>query len=210
MDPCTQCSCSKGEVRCAVQQCPVYQPKDRRRTKHKMAAHLRSTSKMSSAGHFQSVVMSGPNSNNVQPSSSTSSPCPPGRHPVKEPGQCCPKCVEGINFDTRHVDRICYNHVGTEIDRRCGVHGVWRSALPDVRRASVQLPRRLQIFTDERLPQRQFLRSSHQRRPFVAFLFLDQNGHIDGIFHFYSPISSIYECRPQLIVHVIVFDRSKI
>lgn len=104
MDPCTQCSCSKGEVRCAVQQCPVYQPKDhqrRRNKQHKMAnaGHLRSSSvhSKSSSSSFQSVV-SGSAANNVQPTGAAGQPCPPGRHPVKEPGQCCPKCVEGIEI----------------------------------------------------------------------------------------------------------------
>ncbi|EFX67110.1 hypothetical protein DAPPUDRAFT_64092 [Daphnia pulex] len=56
LDPCTQCSCAQGEVRCAVQQCPPTLP----------------------------TLQGG----------GSSQPCPPGRHPVKEPGQCCPKCVE--------------------------------------------------------------------------------------------------------------------
>ncbi|KAI9561548.1 hypothetical protein GHT06_012507 [Daphnia sinensis] len=86
LDPCTQCSCSQGEVRCAVQQCPVYRPKDHHRRKMKKSgdADTSSSSSLSGGGnHVQSPLQA----NGGQP-------CPPGRHPVKEPGQCCPKCVE--------------------------------------------------------------------------------------------------------------------
>lgn len=54
-------------------------------------ANIRSASKLSDS---QSMMAMSSN-NNVQPSNGGSQPCPPGRHPVKEPGQCCPKCVEG-------------------------------------------------------------------------------------------------------------------
>lgn len=91
MDPCTQCSCSQGEVRCAVQQCPVYRPKDLHRRKEKINKSGDADSSSSSS------LLSG-SGNNVQsplqPGGNAGQPCPPGRHPVKEPGQCCPKCVE--------------------------------------------------------------------------------------------------------------------
>lgn len=92
MDPCTQCSCSQGEVRCAVQQCPVYRPKDHHRRKMKS-----SDSDSSSSSSSSSSLSSSGSGNNVQSplqAANAGQPCPPGRHPVKEAGQCCPKCVE--------------------------------------------------------------------------------------------------------------------
>lgn len=87
LDPCTQCSCSQGEVRCAVQQCPVYRPKDHHRRKMKSSDSDSSSSSSSSSG-------SGNNVQSPLQAANAGQPCPPGRHPVKEAGQCCPKCVE--------------------------------------------------------------------------------------------------------------------
>ena len=86
LDSCTQCMCNKGEVRCSVQQCPVY------RTRNEIHSH-----------HGQSKASKGTKSKKNKMWRSTpptftnaqASPCPAGHHPVKEPGQCCPKCVEG-------------------------------------------------------------------------------------------------------------------
>uniref|UniRef100_A0A0N8BFH5 BMP-binding endothelial regulator protein n=1 Tax=Daphnia magna TaxID=35525 RepID=A0A0N8BFH5_9CRUS len=91
LDPCTQCSCSQGEVRCAVQQCPVYRPKDHHRRK------MKSSDSDSSSSPSSSSSSSSGSGNNVQSplqAANAGQPCPPGRHPVKEAGQCCPKCVE--------------------------------------------------------------------------------------------------------------------
>ncbi len=60
------------------------------------------------------------------------------------------------------------------------VHGLWRPALPDVRRAGLQLPGGLQVPADLRLPQRQFLRPGHQRRPLIPLLLLDKDRHSHG------------------------------
>lgn len=98
LDPCTQCSCAQSEVHCSVQQCPVYRAKEHHR--HAGGKSHRMGKSSSSAGLLHglsgSKVSGGVkgNNNNVQPAGG-SQPCPPGRHPVKEPGQCCPKCVEG-------------------------------------------------------------------------------------------------------------------
>lgn len=67
-------------MRCAVQQCPVYRP---RRTKQQQQQHKSSSSNnVQSTNGLMTMQQNG------------GSACPPGRHPIKEPGQCCPKCVE--------------------------------------------------------------------------------------------------------------------
>lgn len=115
LDACTACSCNEGEVRCSVQQCPVHRPKHAGkmagggggaalgRNKKNSKKNSKKSSKKSpfSPGSVSSSSGTNPAEfNQVQQQQEqdavpeASSPCPPGQHPVKEPGQCCPKCIE--------------------------------------------------------------------------------------------------------------------
>ena len=103
LDACTACSCNEGEVRCSVQQCPVHLPKHHGKMAGGDVASGRSSSSSSKSKKnpfLPGSLSSGSNPaefNQVEEATpEASSPCPPGQHPVKEPGQCCPKCIEGI------------------------------------------------------------------------------------------------------------------
>ena len=101
------------------------------------------------------------------------------------------RCSGGFFCDGRLVTELIFRldvcgwmFVG----RRRRVHRVRRPALPDVRRARLQFPGRVQVSPDVRLSKQQLLRSRHQRRPHQPLLLLDQDRHPQG-----TPSRSLFQ-----------------